>query len=64
MIRRWLRKLRRRRGTGLIVALVLAAVMGTYMVVNAATLRTLQQRLNVLERRHQARWEQRSARPD
>ncbi len=56
MIGRWLRALRRRRGTGLIVVMILTAVMGAYVVINGVALRTLQKRLTLIERRHQQRW--------
>ena len=56
MIGRWLRALRRRRGTGLIVVMILTAVMGSYVVLNGVALRTLQKRLTLIERRHQQRW--------
>ncbi len=65
MIRRWLDRLRRRRGTGLIVVIVLAAVMATYVVTNAVALRSLQKRLALIERRHTERWaERQQAKPD
>jgi len=65
MIGRWLRALRRRRGTGLIVVMVLTAVMGTYVVLNGVALRSLQKRLTLIERRHQQRWATRQqAKPD
>jgi len=56
MIRQWLRRIRRRRGTGLIVVLVLVAVMSVYVIANAVALRSLQKRLNLLETRHRQRW--------
>lgn len=57
MIATWLKRLRRRRGAGLIVVMVLAAAMGSYLLTNGVALRSLQKRLGLIEQRHQERWE-------
>lgn len=55
MIGSWLKRLRRRRGAGLIVVMVLAAVMSVYVIQSGVSLRTLQKRLALIETRHRQR---------